>query len=168
LKSLPPIPLRRPRLHEAPPPPTAPVKSLNVRRRRRSHVPRLSPVHCPKDVRSTNVVLSCPGLLVARGAAGLAFSFRGSRCQRRSVWRCFASKACAAPSSSERLALQHRRGRWAMLLFAFPAGPSVQVVLTKVLRVDIGVRRGLSNRLISETAASSSARRPPCSASPAP
>ena len=81
-----------------------------VRRRRRSPVPRLSPVHCPKDVRSTNVVLSWTPGGSRRGPAVIVFP-PCSKCPDGSVYRCFASEACAAPSSSEILALQHRRGR---------------------------------------------------------
>ena len=168
---------------ESPPPSPYGDRACTRRRHRRRHlskslnctppatIPCTPVISCPlsqgcKKYKCSPLLSWTPGGPRRRGRP--CFFLPWSRCQRRSVWRCFASKACAAPSSSERLALQHRRGRWAMLLFAFPAGPSVQVVLTKVLRVDIGVRRGLSNRLISETAASSSARRPPCSASPAP
>ena len=112
------------------PPATAPARGAatadgtcqrvsTVRRRRRSPVPRLSPVHCPKDVRSTNVVLSCPGLLARVFSwpcpgvhVGPCYgASRRTRARRRRLRRFWCSSIGAAA------------GRWGLLLFCAPAGP---------------------------------------------
>ena len=137
---------------ESPPPSPYGDRACTRRRHRRRHLSKSLNCTPPATIPCTPVI-SCPLsqgckkykcsplLSWTPGGSGRGrpcFFLPWSRCRIRSVWR-FASKACAAPSFSDFLALQHRRGRWpagACVYFAFLPAPSVQVILAKVLRVD--------------------------------
>jgi hypothetical protein len=134
---------------ESPPPSPYGDRACTRRRHRRRHLSKSLNCTPPATIPCTPVI-SCP---LSQGCKkykcspvlswtpGACFFVAVSRCPCRSVLRCFASNACAAPSSSEILGLQHRRGRrpvGLVCLCCFRPGPSVQVIRPQVLRVDRG------------------------------